>query len=82
MRATVTIPDERLEELVSLAGTSNRTAAVNMAIEAFVRQRKRERLLALAGSVEILDNDEIEALDDDAVTAPPRLVGAPRERGG
>ena len=63
MRATITIPDERLEELLAVAGTRNRTAAVNQAIEAYVRQRKRERLAGLAGGVDILDNEAIEAAD-------------------
>ena len=63
MRATTTIPDERLEELMDLTGAQTRTAAINAAIEAFVRQAKIGRLLALEGSVDILSNDEIEALD-------------------
>lgn len=63
MRATITIPDERLEELMDLTGAETRTAAINAAIEAFVRQAKIGRLLALEGSVDILSNDEIEALD-------------------
>ncbi len=63
MRATITIPDERLEELMDLTGAESRTAAINLAIEAFVRQAKLQRLLALEGSVDILSNDDIEALD-------------------
>ncbi len=63
MRATITIPDERLAELLWLSGTSNRTEAINAAIEAYVRGRKIERLLELAGQVDILSNDEIERAD-------------------
>ncbi len=63
MRATITIPDERLEDLMDLTGAETRTAAINVAIEAFVRQAKIGRLLALEGSVDILPNDEIEAMD-------------------
>lgn len=63
VRATITIPDERLEELMALTGATTRTAAINVAIEWYVRDAKLGRLLALEGSVDILSNDEIEALD-------------------
>jgi metal-responsive CopG/Arc/MetJ family transcriptional regulator len=64
MRATISIPDERLEELMELTGARTRTAAINVAIETFVRQAKLRRLLALEGNVDILANDDIEAMDD------------------
>ncbi|MBA2667664.1 MAG: type II toxin-antitoxin system VapB family antitoxin [Trueperaceae bacterium] len=64
MRATISIPDGRLEELMELTGAETRTAAINVAIETFVRQAKLRRLLALEGNVDILGNDDIEAMDD------------------
>jgi metal-responsive CopG/Arc/MetJ family transcriptional regulator len=64
MRATISIPDERLEELMELTGARTRTGAINVAIETFVRQAKLRRLLALEGNVDILANDDIEAMDD------------------
>jgi hypothetical protein len=64
MRATISIPDERLAELMELTGEASRTAAVNVAIEAFVRQTKLQRLLALEGQVDVLSNDAIEAMDE------------------
>ncbi len=69
MRATISIPDERLAELMELTGAETRTAAINTAIEAFVRQAKLRRLLELEGAVDILSNDEIEGMDHEA-TAP------------
>lgn len=63
MRATITIPDERLEELLHLLGTDNRTQAVNHAIEVCVRDMKIQRLLALRGRVDVLSNDQIEGFD-------------------
>ena len=82
MRASITIPDERLEELLIVAGTRNRTAAVNQAIEAYVRQRKRERLAGLAGGVDILDNEVIEAADHAAARALRRQATSARDRDG
>ena len=82
MRASITIPDERLEELLIVAGTRNRTVAVNQAIEAYVRQRKRERLAGLAGGVDILDNEAIEAADQAEARALRRQAASPREDDG
>lgn len=64
MRATISIPHERLEELKELTGAAARTAAINVAIESFVRQAKLRRLLALEGNVDILGNDCIEAMGE------------------
>ena len=64
VRATISIPNEQVEELMELTGAETRTAAINIAIDTFVRQAKLRRLLALEGNVDILSNDDIEALDD------------------
>jgi hypothetical protein len=63
MRATITVDDELLHELLVLTGTENRTAAINEAIEGHVRRLKLEGLRALAGKVAIVANEEIEAAD-------------------
>jgi Arc/MetJ family transcription regulator len=63
MRATITIDDRLVAELLQFAGTSNRTAAIVAAVEAYVRRAKIEGLMALAGRVDILSNEEIEAAD-------------------
>jgi len=64
MRATITIDDEQLAELMALTGAKHRTEAINRAIDEYVRREKLQRLLALAGNVAILSNDEIEAMDE------------------
>lgn len=63
MRATITIPDDLLAELVDLTGTDNRTQAINQAIAGYVRHAKIQRLIAMRGRVAIADNDEIESWD-------------------
>jgi Arc/MetJ family transcription regulator len=63
VRATVTIDDELLGELLRLTGTRNRTTAINAAIESHVRRLKVEGLRSLAGRVAIAANDDIEAAD-------------------
>lgn len=64
MRATITIPDDDLAELMDLVGTSNRTEAINTAIHDYVVRAKLARLAGLRGRVAIAGNDEIEAFDD------------------
>lgn len=66
MRATITIDDDRLDELMALTGAKHRTEAINLAIDEYVRRAKVQRLLGLAGRVAILSNDAIEAMDDGA----------------
>jgi Arc/MetJ family transcription regulator len=64
MRATMTIDDDRIAELVELTGANHRTEAINLAINEYVRRAKVQRLLGLAGRVAILSNNEIEAMDE------------------
>ena len=61
MRTSVTLDDEVFEELMELTNETNRTRAVQTAVESFVRDSKLERLRKLKGKVSILDNEEIEA---------------------
>ena len=63
MRATITIDDRLVDELLRYAGTSNRSAAINAAVDAYVRRAKIDGLMALAGRVDILSNEEIESAD-------------------
>ena len=53
MRATLSIPDELLSEVQKLSGEKTRTRAIVAAMEAFIRQRKKEKLLALRGKVRV-----------------------------
>jgi hypothetical protein len=78
VRATISVPEGRLQELMELTGAATRTAAINLAIETYVRQAKLRRLLALEGQVDILSNDEIEAMDDSESRGP----WSDEERGG
>jgi len=64
MRTTVSIPDELLDEMLALAGTGNRTRAINEAIQGYVRRTKIQKLIALRGKVDIAENDEIESWDE------------------
>lgn len=64
MRATLNIPDNLLVEVQKMTGTQSKTKAIVMAMEEFVKRKKRERLLALKGQI-VLDDvtQELEAME-------------------
>jgi hypothetical protein len=53
MRTTVQIPDPLFDELMSITKADSRTAAVQTAVEHFVRRRKLDQLRALRGKLDI-----------------------------
>jgi metal-responsive CopG/Arc/MetJ family transcriptional regulator len=63
MRTTVTIPADVMDELMEVIGTDDRTKAVEVAIREHVSHLKTKRLIALRGTVDIAENDEIESWD-------------------
>ena len=77
LRATIRVDEELLRELVVLTQARNRTTAIHAAIEAHVRRLKIEGLLALAGKVDILSNEEIEAADLEEAERATSVVGEP-----
>jgi Arc/MetJ family transcription regulator len=64
MRTTIAIPSDVMDELMEIAGTDDRTKAVEVAIREHVKHLKIQRLIALRGTVDIAENDEIESWDD------------------
>lgn len=55
MRTTVQIPDSLLEDLMAITEADSRTAAIQTAVEHFVRRTRLERLRSLCGKLEIVD---------------------------
>jgi len=51
-RATVTLPQDLLTELVALVGARTKTEAVITAVKDEIRQRKLSRIKAMAGKME------------------------------
>jgi len=70
MRTTVTIPEDVMSELMEIVGSVDRATAVEAAIREHVRRVKTERLIALRGTVDIADNDQIESWDEAEVRGP------------
>jgi len=63
MRLDIVIDRQHVDDLLRFAGTSDPAEAVRIAVDAYVRRAKIDALMALAGQVDILSNDEIEAAD-------------------
>ncbi len=53
MRATLNIPDDLIREVQTLSGEKSKTGAIIAVMEAYVKQKKMEQLLALKGKVRI-----------------------------
>lgn len=53
-RATVTLPQDLLTELVELVGARSKTEAVLTAVKDEIRQRKLARIKAMAGNMEFI----------------------------
>ncbi len=63
MRATISLKEETLHELMRLTQTENKTLAVRLAVEDYVRREQMRELATHMGAVDILSNDEIEKLE-------------------
>jgi Arc/MetJ family transcription regulator len=56
MRTTLNIKDEVMEKLIEITGATNKSQAVNQALEAFLREKQVERLLNLRGKLNLEEN--------------------------
>ena len=60
MRTTISIDEQTIEHLLQVAGTDNKTKAVNLAIASFIRQERVARFKKLRGKLAIPSNDDLE----------------------
>jgi metal-responsive CopG/Arc/MetJ family transcriptional regulator len=64
MRATLSIPNELIEDLVRETGAKNKTQAIIQAIEDYLKKKRVEKLLALQGKLDLEENwQEMEAVE-------------------
>ena len=56
MRTTLNLEDEIIMEVTRLTGARNKSQAVNEVLEAFVREKRMEKLLNLKGKLHLDDN--------------------------
>jgi len=70
MRATLNIPDDLIREVQAISGEKSKTRAIITVMEAYVKQKKLEGLLALKGKIKIeydwekAEADEMKAAEE------------------
>lgn len=66
MRTTIDLDEDLVREAMALLGVKTKREAVRRSLEALVRQRRRERLRARLGKVDLdLTLEELEAMRQD-----------------
>ena len=60
-RTTISIDEKTFEQLLQLAGTENKTEAVNKAITSFIRQERLIRFKKLRGKLDLPTHEVLEA---------------------
>ena len=64
MRATLNIPDALIRHLLQITGEKKKTKAICLAIEDYIRRKRREKLLSLSGKVQFdLGWEEMEEIE-------------------
>lgn len=64
MRATLNLPGDLVQDLLKVSGETKKTKAIILAIEEYVRRRRKEKLLSLSGKIHIdLDWRKMEELE-------------------
>jgi len=64
VRATLNLPDPLINDLLKVTGERKKTKAICLAIEEYIRRRRKEKLLSLSGKINIgLDWQKLEELE-------------------
>jgi Arc/MetJ family transcription regulator len=56
MRTTIQIDDEVFTDLMRITRASTKTEAVRIALNEYIRMRRKQQLLSLRGSLDLSDN--------------------------
>lgn len=56
MRTSLNIDDTMLHEVMKETGKKNRSEAIRLALDTYLKQQKKNKILALRGKVDIEDN--------------------------
>ena len=64
MRTTLTIDDSQIKYLMQITGQKSAVTAIRQALDDYLRQSRKKKVLALRGQVQIADNwRELRALE-------------------
>jgi len=70
MRATLNLPDVLIHQLLQVTGEKKKTKAICLAIEDYIRSRRKEKLFSLSGKVhydlswEEMEESELKGMKD------------------
>ncbi len=56
MRTTLTLDDDVVEDVMKTTGEKSPVAAIRYALNAYLQQARKQKLLALRGQVQVEDN--------------------------
>lgn len=56
MRTTINVDEELFEDLLRLTGGATKTEAIRVALQEFIRLKKKEELLGMRGKLDLKDN--------------------------
>jgi len=56
MRTSLNIDDDMLNEVMKITGVENRSEAIRIALASYLKQQRKNKILALRGNVDIEDN--------------------------
>ena len=56
MRTSLNIDDAMLNEVMKITGVENRSEAIRIALASYLKQQRKNKILALRGNVDIEDN--------------------------
>ncbi|HDZ23838.1 MAG TPA: DUF2191 domain-containing protein [Desulfobacteraceae bacterium] len=56
MRTTLNVDEKILEEVITLTGAKNRSQAINVVLQDFVKKKRLQKLLDLRGTLHLENN--------------------------
>jgi len=56
MRTTINIKEDIVKQVIAITGAKNKSQAINQVLEAFVREKRTQKLLDLKGKLNLEEN--------------------------
>lgn len=56
MRTTLNLDETTVEQIMQLTGKKNRSQAIRLALDEYIRQQQKQRILSMRGEVSLLDS--------------------------
>ena len=60
MRTTLNLNEDVINQVMHFTGTTNRSEAVNVVLEAYVREKKKQKILGMKGKLNLENTWELD----------------------